>query len=135
MCVSSSPRLAAVLVLIRTVPALAEPLPGGRAHRAADNGGPSGPAGHRPPVDAPANDADLDGDPLARALSGRGLVHVHHLRRPRWDCDELDPVAFAKLVEQERVLDGRNALVRDTWEAAGSSYRALGRRLTRTTGR
>jgi UDPglucose 6-dehydrogenase len=41
---------------------------------------------------------------------------------------ELDPVAFGRLVRQKRVLDGRNALGRDAWEAAGWSYRALGRR-------
>jgi UDPglucose 6-dehydrogenase len=42
---------------------------------------------------------------------------------------ELDPVAFGKVVKQKRVLDGRNALDRDAWEAAGWSYRALGRRV------
>jgi UDPglucose 6-dehydrogenase len=41
---------------------------------------------------------------------------------------ELDPVAFGRIVKQKRVLDGRNALSRTTWEAAGWSYRALGRR-------
>ena len=41
---------------------------------------------------------------------------------------ELDPVAFGKVVEQKRVLDGRNALDMDRWLAAGWSYRALGRR-------
>ena len=41
---------------------------------------------------------------------------------------ELDPVAFGKIVAKKRVLDGRQALDRDTWEAAGWSYRALGRR-------
>ncbi|MGD9991165.1 UDP-glucose dehydrogenase family protein [Pseudonocardia sp.] len=41
---------------------------------------------------------------------------------------ELDPVAFGQVVAQKRVLDGRNALDRDRWEAAGWSYRALGRR-------
>jgi UDPglucose 6-dehydrogenase len=41
---------------------------------------------------------------------------------------ELDPTAFGRIVKQKRVLDGRNALDRDTWEAAGWSYRALGRR-------
>jgi UDPglucose 6-dehydrogenase len=40
----------------------------------------------------------------------------------------LDPVAFGKLVAGKRVLDGRNALDRDTWTAAGWTYRALGRR-------
>jgi UDPglucose 6-dehydrogenase len=41
---------------------------------------------------------------------------------------DLDPVAFGKIVEQKRVLDGRNALDRDRWTAAGWAYRALGRR-------
>jgi UDPglucose 6-dehydrogenase len=41
---------------------------------------------------------------------------------------ELDPVAFGKVVKQKRVLDGRNALDREAWTAAGWAYRALGRR-------
>jgi UDPglucose 6-dehydrogenase len=41
---------------------------------------------------------------------------------------ELDPVTFGDLVAQRRVLDGRNALDRDAWMAAGWTYRALGRR-------
>ncbi|MGY1856604.1 UDP-glucose dehydrogenase family protein [Modestobacter sp. SYSU DS0290] len=41
---------------------------------------------------------------------------------------ELDPVAFGKVVKQKRMLDGRNALDRDAWTAAGWTYRALGRR-------
>jgi UDPglucose 6-dehydrogenase len=41
---------------------------------------------------------------------------------------ELDPVAFGTVVARKRVLDGRNALDRDRWEAAGWTYRALGRR-------
>ena len=41
---------------------------------------------------------------------------------------ELDPVAFGRVVAQKRVLDGRNALDRARWEAAGWTYRALGRR-------
>jgi UDPglucose 6-dehydrogenase len=41
---------------------------------------------------------------------------------------ELDPVTFGKIVSQKRVLDGRNALDRDAWTAAGWTYRALGRR-------
>ena len=42
----------------------------------------------------------------------------------------LDPVVFGKVVARKRVLDGRNALDRDRWEAAGWAYRALGRRNT-----
>ncbi|MCW2699969.1 MAG: rkpK2 [Blastococcus sp.] len=41
---------------------------------------------------------------------------------------ELDPVKFGTIVGQKRVLDGRNALDRDAWTAAGWTYRALGRR-------
>ncbi|RBY75300.1 UDP-glucose 6-dehydrogenase [Geodermatophilus sp. TF02-6] len=40
----------------------------------------------------------------------------------------LDPHAFGRVVAQKRVLDGRNALDRDGWTAAGWTYRALGRR-------
>ncbi len=43
---------------------------------------------------------------------------------------ELDPGAFGKVVHLRRMLDGRNALDRAVWEAAGWSYRALGRRAT-----
>jgi UDPglucose 6-dehydrogenase len=41
---------------------------------------------------------------------------------------ELDPAAFGTVVAKKRVLDGRNALDRDAWIAAGWTYRALGRR-------
>jgi UDPglucose 6-dehydrogenase len=41
---------------------------------------------------------------------------------------ELDPVSFGRIVAKKRVLDGRNALDREAWTAAGWSYRALGRR-------
>jgi UDPglucose 6-dehydrogenase len=41
---------------------------------------------------------------------------------------ELDPAAFGALVRRKRVLDGRNALDRDAWTAAGWTHRALGRR-------
>lgn len=40
----------------------------------------------------------------------------------------LDPAAFGTVVKTRRVLDGRNALDRERWEAAGWTYRALGRR-------
>jgi len=43
---------------------------------------------------------------------------------------DLDPVAFGNLVKRKSVLDGRNALNRESWQAAGWSYRALGRRVT-----
>jgi UDPglucose 6-dehydrogenase len=41
---------------------------------------------------------------------------------------QLDPVAFGKLVAKKHLLDGRNALDREAWTAAGWTYRALGRR-------
>ena len=41
---------------------------------------------------------------------------------------DLDPLAFGTVVKRKSVLDGRNALNRESWEAAGWSYRALGRR-------
>jgi UDPglucose 6-dehydrogenase len=41
---------------------------------------------------------------------------------------QLDPVAFGQIVARKRVLDGRNALDREAWTAAGWTYRALGRR-------
>lgn len=41
---------------------------------------------------------------------------------------ELDPVAFGSVWHRSGVLDGRNALDRDAWTAAGWKYRALGRR-------
>ncbi|GAA1286109.1 UDP-glucose/GDP-mannose dehydrogenase family protein [Pseudonocardia aurantiaca] len=44
------------------------------------------------------------------------------------EYQDLDPVEFGGVVRQRRVLDGRNALDRDKWEAAGWAYRALGRR-------
>jgi UDPglucose 6-dehydrogenase len=41
---------------------------------------------------------------------------------------ELDPARVGKLVSRRNVLDGRNALDREAWTAAGWTYRALGRR-------
>jgi UDPglucose 6-dehydrogenase len=44
------------------------------------------------------------------------------------DYRDLDPTEFGRVVKQKRVLDGRNALDREAWTAAGWTYRALGRR-------
>jgi UDPglucose 6-dehydrogenase len=44
------------------------------------------------------------------------------------DYRDLDPTEFGRVVKQKRVLDGRNALDREAWTAAGWIYRALGRR-------
>ena len=41
---------------------------------------------------------------------------------------ELDPQALGTIVRHRRILDGRNALDATVWQAAGWSYRALGRR-------
>jgi UDPglucose 6-dehydrogenase len=40
---------------------------------------------------------------------------------------ELDPNALKSLVKQAKILDGRNALDRDKWRAAGWQFHALGR--------
>jgi UDPglucose 6-dehydrogenase len=40
---------------------------------------------------------------------------------------ELDPSSVAKIVHQARIIDGRNMLDRKQWQAAGFSFRALGR--------
>jgi len=41
---------------------------------------------------------------------------------------EIDPAVLGTIVRQRRVLDGRHALDRNSWAAAGWEYRALGRR-------
>jgi UDPglucose 6-dehydrogenase len=46
-----------------------------------------------------------------------------------WDeYRNLDPAELGKVVADRRILDGRNALDRDAWRAAGWAYRALGRK-------
>ncbi len=40
---------------------------------------------------------------------------------------EIDPVKLIKLVATPKIIDGRNALDRDKWRAAGWNFRALGR--------
>ncbi|MGK5110446.1 MULTISPECIES: UDP-glucose dehydrogenase family protein [unclassified Geodermatophilus] len=82
-------------------------------------------------------------DPAAIANSAREWPHLDFSATPEEAAEradlvllltewrqycELDPVAFGKVVAQKRVLDGRNALDREAWTAAGWSYRALGRR-------
>ncbi|NEM05957.1 UDP-glucose dehydrogenase family protein [Geodermatophilus normandii] len=83
-------------------------------------------------------------DPAAVENSRREWPHLDYAATPEEaaaDADavlvltewrqycELDPVAFGALVRQKRVLDGRNALDREAWTAAGWTYRALGRRV------
>ena len=40
---------------------------------------------------------------------------------------EIDPTQIKKLVKSAIMIDGRNALDRDLWRAAGWKFRALGR--------
>jgi UDPglucose 6-dehydrogenase len=40
----------------------------------------------------------------------------------------LDPHELGRVVRHRRVIDGRNALCPETWQEAGWTYRALGRR-------
>ena len=58
------------------------------------------------------------------ALRGADLV----LHLTEWKVyRELDPVKMAKLVANPIIIDGRNALDREAWIAAGWKFRALGR--------
>ena len=58
------------------------------------------------------------------ALKGAELV----LHLTEWKVyRELDPVKMAKLVANPIIIDGRNALDREAWIAAGWKFRALGR--------
>ena len=45
---------------------------------------------------------------------------------------EIDPHQLGAVVRDRRILDGRNALDPAVWQAAGWSYRALGRRAALT---
>ena len=58
------------------------------------------------------------------AIKGADLV----LHLTEWKVyRELDPVKMAKLVANPIIIDGRNALDREAWIAAGWKFRALGR--------
>ena len=58
------------------------------------------------------------------ALKGADLV----LHLTEWKVyRELDPAKIAKLVANPIIIDGRNALDREAWIAAGWKFRALGR--------
>ena len=58
------------------------------------------------------------------ALKGAELV----LHLTEWKVyRELDPAKMAKLVANPIIIDGRNALDRESWIAAGWKFRALGR--------
>lgn len=59
-----------------------------------------------------------------QALAGAQLV----LLLTEWQTFiELDPARVASLVEHPRIIDGRNALDKDAWLAAGWDYAGLGR--------
>ncbi len=59
------------------------------------------------------------------AATGADLVMV----LTEWDEYRwLNPAEFGTIVRGKRILDGRNALDREAWRAAGWQYRALGRR-------
>lgn len=59
-----------------------------------------------------------------QALEGAQMV----LLLTEWgEFLELDPARAATLVETARIIDGRNALDRDAWQAAGWDYQGLGR--------
>ena len=61
---------------------------------------------------------------IAGALEGADLV----LHLTEWKVyRELDPAKMAKLVANPIMIDGRNALDREAWIAAGWKFRALGR--------
>ena len=51
------------------------------------------------------------------------ILHLTEWREYR----ELDPISLATLVKKKIVIDGRNALDRDKWRAAGWQFHALGR--------
>ena len=51
------------------------------------------------------------------------ILHLTEWREYR----ELDPKALSSLVKKKIVIDGRNALGRDKWRAAGWQFHALGR--------
>jgi UDPglucose 6-dehydrogenase len=63
-------------------------------------------------------------DSAEEAVAGAELI----LLLTEWpEYVGLDPAELKSLVDQPRVLDGRNALDPDVWRGAGWTYRALGR--------
>ncbi|MDP9496836.1 MAG: UDP-glucose/GDP-mannose dehydrogenase family protein [Actinomycetota bacterium] len=58
--------------------------------------------------------------------AARGADVVLHLTE--WpEFRQLDPAVLSAVVARRQVVDGRNALDREVWRAAGWTYRALGR--------
>ncbi len=113
-------------------------------------------AAFKPNSDDVRDSPALDIAQAARAAGGRVTVHdpkaIPNAARTRPDLDyadtveqacadadvvlhltewqqyrDLDPAALKTVVAQPTIIDGRNALDRDTWRAAGWTYRALGR--------
>ena len=63
-------------------------------------------------------------DSTADAAKGADLV----LLLTEWDeFKTMDPAELGGIVNERRILDGRNALDPETWRTAGWTYRALGR--------
>ena len=63
---------------------------------------------------------------LEDALTGAELV----ILATEWaEFKELDPTHAADLVAEQRIIDGRNVLPVDAWQAAGWEIHALGRSL------
>jgi len=61
---------------------------------------------------------------IEECVAGTDLV----LHLTEWKVyREIDPAVLIKLVANPKIIDGRNALDRDKWRAAGWSFRALGR--------
>lgn len=58
--------------------------------------------------------------------AARGAHVVLHLTEWR-EFRDLDPAELGSVVDERRVLDGRNALDPELWRKAGWTYRALGR--------
>ena len=61
---------------------------------------------------------------IEECVTGTDLV----LHLTEWKVyREIDPSVLIKLVANPKIIDGRNALDRDKWRAAGWTFRALGR--------
>jgi UDPglucose 6-dehydrogenase len=113
-------------------------------------------AAFKPNSDDVRDSPALDIAQAARAAGGRVTVHdpkaIPNAARTRPDLDyahsvedavrdadvvlhltewqeyrDLDPATLKTLVAQPTIIDGRNALNREAWRAAGWTYRALGR--------
>lgn len=66
---------------------------------------------------------NFEGDINACVADADLILHLTEWKLYR----ELDPVALKKLVKHARIIDGRNALDREKWRAAGWDFKALGR--------